>query len=270
MLTLLVFFSNFSTLPMAGERFYIFQRQLLAFTLHHKEHFSTLCAKLTKQKRRLSHKSFHMACTLRQWKVVIPMRFSRLLKHVLWYFFNKLVPPIFARAPFLASRQNPNKESQRSTKKVERISSGRLTLLVSPPGGGGGGGDIVPRFTSSYSGSHCFYAKLWTVVDQKPMVKKIWENMKNHWMVCPPPQNQIEEKKPSWSYQNYLPHFLRTLGVSRGQMCPVTSGRVNNCVRAEQRPHACLTTCGSGVRDVANARHYRRLQVLIPWWKRSR
>ena len=28
---------------------------------------------------------------------------------------------------------------------------------------------------SCYSGSHLFYAKLWTVADQKPMVKKIWK-----------------------------------------------------------------------------------------------
>ena len=57
----------------------------------------------------------------------------------------------------------------------------------------------------NYSGSHPFYAKLWTVADQKPMVKKIWKNMKNHGMVCPPTQNQKEDKNPSGSYHNHLP-----------------------------------------------------------------
>ena len=62
------------------------------------------------------------------------------------------------------------------------------------------------------SGSHLFYAKLWTVADQKPKVKKIWKNMKNHGMVCPPPQNQKEGKNPSGSYHNHLPPFFEDFG----------------------------------------------------------
>ena len=58
-------------------------------------------------------------------------------------------------------------------------------------------------------------------------------------------------------------HFLRTLGVFRRQMCPVTSGRVDNCVRVGERPYACLTISGSDVRCAANARHYRRLYILF-------
>ena len=53
-------------------------------------------------------------------------------------------------------------------------------------------------------------------------------------------------------------------------MCPVTSGRVDNCVRVGQRPYTCLTISGSGVRRAASARHYRGLHILFPWWKRSR
>ena len=66
--------------------------------------------------------------------------------------------------------------------------------------------------STTYSGSHLFYAKLWTVADQKPMVKKIWKNMKNHGMVCPPPQNQKEEKTLRDPTIITFPHFLRTLG----------------------------------------------------------
>ena len=36
--------------------------------------------------------------------------------------------------------------------------------------------------------------------------------MKNHAMVCPPPQNQNEVAKPSGSWHIHHPHFLRTSG----------------------------------------------------------
>ena len=64
-------------------------------------------------------------------------------------------------------------------------------------------------------------------------------------------------------------HFWGLWGVFRRQMCPVTSGRVDNCVCVGQRPYACLTISGSGVRCAANARHCRQLCILFPWWKRS-
>ena len=91
--------------------------------------------------------------------------------------------------------------------------------------------------------------------------------MKNYGMVCPPPQNQKEGKNPSRSYHNHLPPFFGDFGVFRRQMCPVTSGRVDNCVRVGQRPYACLTISGSGVRCAANARHYGGLHIRFPWWK---
>ena len=37
-----------------------------------------------------------------------------------------------------------------------------------------------PILSAKYSGCHLFYAKLWTVADQKPMVKKIWKNEPAH------------------------------------------------------------------------------------------
>ena len=89
--------------------------------------------------------------------------------------------------------------------------------------------------------------------------------MKNHGMVCPPPQNQKEEKKPSGTYQNHLPPFFEDFGGVGRQMCPVTSDPVDNCVRVVYRPHACVTILGSGVRGVANARHYCRLHILFPF-----
>ena len=50
-------------------------------------------------------------------------------------------------------------------------------------------------------------------------------------MVCPPPQNEKEDKNPSESNHNHLPPFFEDFGVFRRQMCPVTSGGVDNCVR---------------------------------------
>ena len=36
--------------------------------------------------------------------------------------------------------------------------------------------------------------------------------MKNHRMVCPPPQNQKEDKNPSGFYHNHLPPFFEDFG----------------------------------------------------------
>ena len=52
-----------------------------------------------------------------------------------------------------------------------------------------------------------------------------------------------------------FPHFLRTLGVFRRQMCPVTSGRVDNCVRVGQRPYACLTISGRHTHSLGICTH---------------
>ena len=49
--------------------------------------------------------------------------------------------------------------------------------------------------------------------EQLPRTKKIWKNMKNHGMVCPPPQNQKGDKNPaSESYHNHLPPFFEDFG----------------------------------------------------------
>ena len=47
----------------------------------------------------------------------------------------------------------------------------------------------------------------------------------------------------------------------RRQMCPVTSGRVDNCVRVGQRPYACLTKRGR-LGNIANGGGER-------FWKRQ-
>ena len=44
------------------------------------------------------------------------------------------------------------------------------------------------------------------------MVKKTWKNIKNHGMVCPPPQNQKEDKNPSGVHHNHLPPFFEDFG----------------------------------------------------------
>ena len=108
----------------------------------------------------------------------------------------------------------------------------------------------------------------WLKTYGKKDMEKIWKIM--GWSALLP-KIKKEDKNPSGSYHNHLPPFFRGLwGVFRCHMCPVTSGRVDNCVRVAQRPYACLTISGSGVRCAANARYYRGLHILFPWWKRSR
>ena len=49
--------------------------------------------------------------------------------------------------------------------------------------------------------------------------KKIWKKYENHGMVCPPPQNQKEDKNPSVSYHNHLHPFFEDFGgVSTSSM----------------------------------------------------
>ena len=63
------------------------------------------------------------------------------------------------------------------------------------------------------------------------MVKKDKENMKiQNGMGCPLPQSQKEEKSIRKPTAITFPYFLMTLGVFRCQMCPVTSGPVDNSV----------------------------------------
>ena len=113
---------------------------------------------------------------------------------------------------------------------------------------------LIPFFTQTLN-------SLWP----KTYGKKDMENMKNHRTVCPPPQNQKEDNNPSGSYHSHLRpfFFFEDFGVFRRQICSFTSGRVDNCVRKGQRPYACMTISGSGVRSVANARHYRELHILF-------
>ena len=92
--------------------------------------------------------------------------------------------------------------------------------------------------------------------------------MKNHGMVCPPPQNQKEDKNPSGVYHNHLPPFFEDIGVFRRQMCLVTSGWVDNCVLVGHRPYACFTISGSGVRCAANAPHKRGLHIRFSLMKK--
>ena len=80
-----------------------------------------------------------------------------------------------------------------------------------------------------------FYRKLWTVACEKPMVKKVWKNMKNHVMVCPPPQNQNEVAKPSGSWQYPPPPLFEDFGGHFHVMC------------AQLRPVGTATSLG-GVR----------------------
>ena len=56
--------------------------------------------------------------------------------------------------------------------------------------------------------------------------------MKNHVMVCPPPQNQNKVAKPSGSWQYPPPPiFWELWGAFSRHVCPVTAGRNDNSVR---------------------------------------
>ena len=107
----------------------------------------------------------------------------------------------------------------------------------------------------------------WPKTYGKKDMEKIWKIM--GWSALLP---KIKKRAKTLRDPTIItfPHFWGTLGVFRRQMCPVTSGRVDNCVRVGQRPYACLTISGSGVRCAVNARHYRGLHIRFPWWKRSR
>ena len=107
----------------------------------------------------------------------------------------------------------------------------------------------------------------WPKTYGKKGMEKIWKIM--GWSALLP---KIKKRTKTLRDPTIItfPHFLRTLGVFQRQMCPVTSGRVDNCVRVGQRSYACLTISGSGVRCAANARHNRGLHILFPGWKRSR
>ena len=83
--------------------------------------------------------------------------------------------------------------------------------------------------------------------------------MKNHGMVCPPPKIKKRTKTLRDPTIITFTHFLRTLGVFRRQMCPVTSGRVDNCVRLGQRPYACLTIRGC----LSHARTHTRSNATV-------
>ena len=64
-----------------------------------------------------------------------------------------------------------------------------------------------------YSESHPFYAKLWTVADQKPMVKKIWKKYEKSWDGLPS-SPKIKKRTKTLRDPTIItfPHFLRTLG----------------------------------------------------------
>ena len=153
-----------------------------------------------------------------------------------------------------------------------------------------------------YSGFHFFYAKLWTVVYEKPMVKKVWKNMKNHVMVCPPPQNQNEVAKPlgSWQYppppfsEDFGGHFhimcaqLRPVGTTTSlgsvRRLPTRSAAPVSLHRPPLSPSARWTQCDDHplrdhVRERCGQGERRRLMHLTrsglapgwpPWWNRLR
>ena len=68
-------------------------------------------------------------------------------------------------------------------------------------------------FPEEYSGFHFFYAKLWTVAYEKPLVKKVWKKIwKIMWWSALLPK--IKTRWPSLQDPGKIhhPHFWRTLG----------------------------------------------------------
>ena len=85
--------------------------------------------------------------------------------------------------------------------------------------------------------------------------------MKNHVMVCPPPQNQNEVVKPSGSWQHPPPHFLRTLGGISRHVCPVTAGRKGNF--AGQRPQTAYSISCAGLARSVNVLYSCSLEETV-------
>ena len=106
----------------------------------------------------------------------------------------------------------------------------------------------------------------WPKTYGKKDIEKVWKIME--WSALLP---KIKKRtKNIITFHNHLPPFLEDFGGVSTSNVPSYDGWVGNCVRVGQRPYACLTISGSGIRCAANARHYRQLQILFPWWKRSR
>ena len=103
-----------------------------------------------------------------------------------------------------------------------------------------------------YSGSHLFYQEcIRTLLVLHKTVNSCWpksygkkdmENMKNHGMVCPPPQNQKEDKNLQDPTIITFHHFLRTLGVFRRLLfrCYLSLHTFSFLYTALLRPCDCL------------------------------
>ena len=105
----------------------------------------------------------------------------------------------------------------------------------------------------------------WPKTYGKKDMEKIWKIM--GWSALLP---KIKKRTKTLRDSTIItfPHFWGHWGVFPRQMCPVTTGWVDNCVLVGKRPYACLTISGSGVRCAANARHNRGLHIRFSLMKK--
>ena len=96
-------------------------------------------------------------------------------------------------------------------------------------------GSAKQNIPHSYSGFHFFYAKLWTVAYEKPMVKKVWKKYEKS---CGGLPSSPKSKRGGQAFGILAipttPIFWGLWGAFSRHVCPVTAGRNDNL--AGQRP----------------------------------
>ena len=100
--------------------------------------------------------------------------------------------------------------------------------------------------TDWYSGFHFFYAKLWTVAYEKPMVKKVWKKYEKS---CDGQPSSPKSKRGGQAFgilaMSTTPTFWGRWGAFSRHVCPVTAGRNGNF--AGQRPQITANSISCAV-----------------------
>ena len=115
-----------------------------------------------------------------------------------------------------------------------------------------------------------FYAKLWTFAYEKPMVKKVWKNMKNQVMVLPSsPKSKRGGQVFGILAISTTPIFWGLWGAFSRHVCTVTAGRNDNFVG--QRPLAANSiSCARLARSTAAVASTERTLNSMRWSSAAR
>ena len=121
-----------------------------------------------------------------------------------------------------------------------------------------------------YSGFHFFYAKLWTVAYEKPMVKKVWKKYEKSWDGLP---SSPKLKRGGQAFGilaiSTTPIFWGLWGAFSRHVCPVTAGRNDNF--AGQRPQTANSiSCARLARSTAVVASIERTLNSMRWSSAAR